>query len=102
MLKLVIQAFFGEDKIESPAIHAAIGDFNFLYFSGVLFLIYVLTIVIASGTSVAPEPDRIRGLTFSPLDRAPVRATIEWKDYAATALVLGVVIGLYLYFSFWI
>ena len=55
MGKLVIQALFGEGKIESPALLAAIGDFNFLYFSGVLFLICVVTIVMASRTDAAPD-----------------------------------------------
>ena len=102
MSKLVIQALFGEGKIESPALLAAIGDFNFLYFSGVLFLICVVTIVVASRTDVAPDPERIRGLTYDSIDRAAVRASWDRRDVAATAVVLGLVAALYLYFSFWV
>jgi SSS family solute:Na+ symporter len=102
MSKLVIQALFGEGKIESPALLAAIGDFNFLYFSGVLFLICVVTIVVASWTDAAPDRERIRGLTYDSIDRAAVRASWDRRDVAATAVVLGLVAALYLYFSFWV
>ncbi len=102
MSKLVIQALFGEGKIESPAFLAAIGDFNFLYFSGVLFLICVITIVLASRTDVAPDRERIQGLTYDSIDRAALRASWDGRDVAATAVVLGLVAAMYLYFSFWV
>ena len=44
MLKLLIQAFYGHGKIENPRFLAYIGDFNFLYFSGALFLICCIII----------------------------------------------------------
>jgi len=100
--KLLLQSLFGAGKIESPAILAAIGDMNFLYFSGVLFLISVVTIILASLTATAPDPERIRGLTFSSLDRKAVRDSWDTRDIAATAVVLGLVAGIYIYFSFWI
>jgi solute:Na+ symporter, SSS family len=101
MSKLVIQSLFGEGKISSPAILAAIGDFNFLYFSGVLFLISVIVIVAASLSSAPPDAEKIRGLTFATLDRKAVRASVGARDIAATALILGLVATLYLYFSLW-
>ncbi len=100
--KLVIQALFGAGKIETPAPLAAIGDFNFLYFSGVLFLICVTTCIVASRGGEPPDRDRIKGLTFDSLDRAAVRASWDFKDVVATAVVLALVAGLYLYFSFWL
>jgi len=102
MAKLVIQAFFGAGKIESPSLLAAIGDFNFLYFSGVLFLISVAVIVLVSQTTAPPDRRHIDGLTFGTIDHAAVRASWGGKDVAATAVVLALVAGLYLYFSFWI
>jgi SSS family solute:Na+ symporter len=102
MGKLVLQSLFGAGKIESPAVLAAIGDFNFLYFSGVLFLICVVVIVAASLSGPAPDSERIRGLTFSTLDREAVRASWDFRDVAATGVVLGLVALLYVYFSFWI
>jgi SSS family solute:Na+ symporter len=102
MGKLVVQAFFGAGKIESPALLAAIGDFNFLYFSGLLFLISVVTIIIASSTSEAPDHKHIDGLTFDTLDKAAIRASWDARDVAATVVVLSLVAALYIYFSFWI
>ena len=102
MTKLIIQAFFGAGKIETPALLAAIGDFNFLYFSGVLFVVSVMTIIVASGTTDRPDPERIKGLTFDSIDRAAVRASWDARDVAATAVVLGLVASVYLYFSFWL
>src|SRR6185503_9323876 len=100
--KLLVQALFGAGKIETPAVLAAVGDFNFLYFSGVLFLICVATCLVASRTGEPPDLNRIKGLTFDTLDRAAVRASWDGKDVAATAVVLALVAALYLYFSFWI
>jgi SSS family solute:Na+ symporter len=102
MAKLIIQAFFGAGKVEAPAILAAIGDFNFLYFSGVLLLICIVAIIVASRTAERPDPERIKGLTFDSIDRAAVRATWDAKDIFATAVVLGLVAAIYLYFSFWL
>jgi len=48
MAKLTLQAFYGEGKLEDPALLAAIGDFNFLYYSGVLLLISTVVIFVAS------------------------------------------------------
>jgi len=102
MTKLLIQAFFGVGKVETPAVLAKIGDFNFLYFSGVLFVISVFTIVVASKGSAPPGREQIKGLTFDSIDRAAVRASWDGKDVAATAIVLGLVAVIYLYFSFWV
>lgn len=102
MSKLLIQAFFGEGKLDSPAVLAAIGDFNFLYFSGVLFLIVVVTVLAASHSAPPPDRERIRGLTFDSIDHAAVRASWDGRDVAATAVVLGLVAAIYVYFSFWI
>lgn len=102
MAKLLVQAFFGEGKIENPAFLAAIGDFNFLYYSGVLFLISVIVIIVMSRTAPAPDMEKIRGLTFSSIDRAAVRASWTRTDVILTAVVLGLVAALYLYFSFWL
>jgi SSS family solute:Na+ symporter len=100
--KLFVQAFFGAGKIESPAVLAAIGDFNFLYFSGVLFLICTVVITLVSLQGPPPDLERIRGLTFASIDRAAARNSWNAADVVATIVVLSLVAALYLYFSFWI
>ena len=102
MAKLLVQAFFGTGKIESPAFLAAIGDFNFLYFSGVLFLICTIVIIGTSLTAPPPNSETIRGLTYASLDRAAVRASWERKDVVMTAVVLGLVAAIYVYFTVWL
>ena len=102
LLKITCQAFFGEGKIENPAWLAAIGDFNFLYFSGVLFLISTLVVIAVSRTAPAPDRERIRGLTFATIDRQAVRASWNRTDVIATAVIVGLIAAVYLYFSFWI
>ena len=104
MLKLTIQMFFGFDngKVAEPAFLAAIGDFNFLYFSGVLFLISVLIIIFTSLMSAPPDPEKIRGLTYSSIDHQAVRASWDYREVLATIVILGLVATLYVYFSFWI
>ena len=105
MGKLVIQAFFGAGKIESPAFMATLGDFNFLYFSGVLFAISVIVIVTASLLTPAPLDEQIQGLTYASVtaeEKRENRANWNRIDVILTCVVLGLVAGMYLYFSFWL
>jgi len=102
MAKLGLQAVFGAGKIENPAPLAAIADLNFLYFSGLLFLICLAVIIVFSRGEAAPPPEQLRGLTLAHMDRDAVRASWDRKDIIATAVVLGLVAAIYLYFSFWV
>lgn len=102
MAKLGLQAVFGAGKIENPALLAMIADLNFLYFSGLLFLICVAVIIVFSRGEAAPAPEQLRGLTLAHMDREAVRASWDQKDIIATAVILGLVAAIYLYFSFWI
>ena len=102
MTKLALQAVFGAGKIENPALLAAIADFNFLYFSGVLFLLCLAIIVGFSRGAAPPQPEQIRGLTVATIDRDAVRQSWNRNDVIGTAVVLGLVAAVYLYFSFWV
>ncbi|MEM9408120.1 MAG: sodium:solute symporter [Acidobacteriota bacterium] len=102
MGKLLLQAGFGEGKRESPALLAFVADINFLYFSGVLFLLSALVLVFASRTAPPPAAEQLEGLTFGAIDREAVRESWDRRDVAATVVVLGLVAAIYLYFSFWL
>jgi SSS family solute:Na+ symporter len=102
MLKLVIQAFFGVEKIANPRFLAYVGDFNFLYFSGVLFLICSAIICIVSYLTTAPDLNNINGLTYQTIDRKLIRESWDRKDIIATGVILTFVMTIYIYFSFWI
>ena len=105
MLKLICQAIFGAGKVEHPAFLAAVGDFNFLYATGVLFLISIVLLIVGSLTSAPPPRENVEGLTyFSIRETAGEEIKKSWdlgnKVLATTILVL--VIGIYWYFSFWL
>ena len=102
MLKLIIQAFFGKEKIANPKFLAYIGDINFLYFSGILFLFCVLLICLVSYQTELPDENQIDGLTYQTIDKEAIRESWDQKDIYATGVILGLVLAIYLYFSFWI
>ena len=102
MLKLIIQAFFGKEKIANPELLAYIGDINFLYFSGILFLFCVLLICLVSYQTELPDENQIDGLTYQTIDKEAIRESWGQKDIYATGVILGLVLTIYLYFSFWI
>jgi SSS family solute:Na+ symporter len=105
MLKLTIQAKYSTmdpSKSADPFWLAAIGDFNFLYASGVLFAISIAVAVASSLLSKPQDQASIEGLTYSSIDKKAVRASIHPLDIAVTALILAILLGMYLYFSFWL
>jgi SSS family solute:Na+ symporter len=105
MGKLAIEAVHGSNAFAAGSVMRRFAEFNFLYYSGVLLLISTIIIIVASLTAPGPDPARISGLTYSsltPEDRAEIRASWNKWDVIATAVVLGMVIGFYLYFSFWL
>ena len=102
MLKLLIQAFFGKEKIANPELLAYIGDINFLYFSGILFLFCAILICLVSYQTELPDENQIDGLTYRTIDKEAIRESWDQKDIYATGVILALVLAIYLYFSFWI
>jgi len=105
MGKLTLQTFFGADKIASPAVFAAIGDFNFLYATGILFFISILVVIGVSLISAPQDENAIRGLTFKSVREEAadeLKATWDLGNKILSFLVIGVVLAVYLYFSFWL
>jgi len=103
--KTIIQAIYGEGKVEDPATLAYIGDFNFLYFSSILFVVSVAVIVAASLATAAPDPAKIANLTWAGGDEATRREIREsWSttDVVLTVTVLGLVLSVYVYFTVWL
>ncbi|MDD2600996.1 MAG: sodium:solute symporter [Kiritimatiellae bacterium] len=105
MAKLTIQAKFSAmdaAKIADPAWLAAIGDFNFLYASGVLFVVSVVVVIGVSLLGQAQDEASIAGLTYSSIDKKAVRASVQPFDIILTAVVLSLVLGMYIYFTLWL
>jgi SSS family solute:Na+ symporter len=105
MFKLTCQAFFGAGKIENPAFLAAIGDFNFLYATGILFVASALLMVVGSLTSPAPPAAQIEGLTYTSiraLHGEEISRSWDTTNKLMAAAIIALVGGLYAYFSFWL
>ena len=104
MLKLTLQSLVRSGAMAPTGPLGALGDFNGYYYTGVLFLMSVVIIV---GISLAgrPEPaEKIRGLTFATAraERAAEASSVGIGDIIGTGIVIALVLGIYLYFSFWI
>jgi SSS family solute:Na+ symporter len=105
MIKLTCQAFFGAGKLENPAVLAAIGDFNFLYATGILFIAAVALMIGGSLLSAPPPAEKTTGLTYHSireLHGEEIRASWDAGNKLLATLILVLVAGLYLYFSFWL
>lgn len=107
MIKLTIQTFFGagENQIHEPALLAAIGDFNAYYATGVLAAISAAIIIVVSLVTPPPPEEKIRGLTFGSIHHdagAEIKASWDFGNKLMVALILVCVLGMYLYFSFWL
>jgi SSS family solute:Na+ symporter len=105
MLKLTIQAFFGKGKIENPEILAQIGDFNFLYATGVLFAASAIIMIVASLLTPPPPEDKVKGLTYRSIHQEAgeeIRKSWDLGNKVMVGCILLAVLGMYLYFSLWL
>ena len=105
MFKLTCQAFFGAGKIEAPAFLAAIGDFNFLYATGILFVASAILMIVGSLTSEPPADEQIKGLTYASireLHGEEISRSWDTGNKVLSGLIVALVLGLYLYFTFWL
>ncbi len=108
MGKLTVQTFYGHDdpkKSADPALLADIGDFNFLYYCGVLFAVSLVVVLVASWLTAPPRQDQLDGLVYGQIsdeDRAELAQARGPFEYALSFVVVGLVLGMYLYFSFWL
>ncbi len=105
MTKLTVQALWGAGVIADGGLLGAIGELNFLYASGWLFLISI-AIVVGASLSAPPQPDeQIAGLTYgsmSPEQEKENRESWGMWDVLASVGVMVLVVGIYAYFSFWV
>lgn len=104
MGKLTLQSLVKTGSFDS-GILGAIGHFNGYYFSGVLFIFSVVLVTVLSLLTAPPSEEQIRGLTYmsmTPQQKAENRASWGLPDVLGTIAVLGLVLGFYLYFSFWL
>ncbi|NIA15497.1 MAG: sodium/solute symporter [Nitrospiraceae bacterium] len=104
MSKLAIEALVGAGAVSNELL-IRIGEYNFLFASGWLFGLSAAIVIVVSHLTPAQPEAQIAGLTYacvSDKDREELRASWGWVEVLGTTVVLGLVLGLYVYFSFWI
>ena len=104
----VIDSLSGRDDAIGSSIRAflaAIGDFSFLYATGILFLASIIIVIVASLMTPPPSAEQVEGLTYESISadgKAEIDASWDkWNKILATT-VIGLVLAMYLYFSFWL
>lgn len=107
MTKLILQALTGgnDPYISSPEWLVNVGQYNFLFASGWLLLISIVSIVGVSLLTAPPKYEQIVDLTYATATAEQKKESREsWGvvEVLMTVVVLGLVLGLYLYFSFWL
>ncbi len=105
MLKLTLEACAGAGYLDNLVWLKAIGTFNFLYASGALLLISVIVIIGTSLLSAPPPAEQIVNLTYATAtdeQRRENRQSWNWIDVVGTIVVLGLVLGMYTYFTVWL
>ncbi len=78
-----------------------VNNINFQYFSVLITVVSAVVMVAVSSLTPPPDYAAIGGLTFGTAtekDRLRTRASWDWRDLAASALVLACILGAYLYF----
>ncbi|MGE5293385.1 MAG: sodium:solute symporter family transporter, partial [Solirubrobacterales bacterium] len=78
-----------------------INNINFQYFSVLITVVSAIVMVAVSFMTQEPDYEKIKSLTFGTTtaeDRAKTRAGWDWRDVAASGLILLCILGAYLYF----
>ena len=64
-----------------------------------------ILVIVVSLMTPAPSEEKVRGLTYgsrTPEQLAENRASWNWRDIVGSGIVLGLVVGGYLYFTWWL
>ncbi|MGA2280882.1 MAG: sodium:solute symporter [Verrucomicrobiota bacterium] len=78
-----------------------VNNINFQYFSILITLISAVVMVVVSYATSQPDYEKIKNLSFGTVTdehRAQSAASWGWQEVAASAFVLAVILGGYLYF----
>jgi SSS family solute:Na+ symporter len=78
-----------------------INNISFQYFSVLITIISALVMIGVSRMTSTPDYAQIQSLTFGTAteeDRRVTRTSWNWRDVAASAVILSAILGAYLYF----
>lgn len=105
MAKIAVEALHAGNAFADGSFLAWYATFPFLYYSGVLLVISTALVIGFSYSAPPPSHEKIQGLVYGSLtdqDRAEIRKSWDAFDIVLTVIVLGLVVGMYLYFTFWL
>jgi SSS family solute:Na+ symporter len=89
-------------KYEEGSLFWIINNINFQYFSILITAISATVMIVVSHLTPAPAEAQIKGLTFATNtaeDRQKTRASWDWRDLAASGVVMVAIIFAYVYFT---
>jgi SSS family solute:Na+ symporter len=78
-----------------------INNIYFQYYSLFIFIVCVIVMIVVSLWTSVPSYERISGLTYGTLNeehRRLSRSSWDWREVAASVVVLAVILAAYLYF----
>jgi SSS family solute:Na+ symporter len=79
-----------------------VNNIFFQYYSLFIFVVCVVVMIVVSYLTEAPSYEKIKGLTFATItaeDRKKSRASWNYADIIASAVVLAIILAAYLYFT---
>jgi len=79
-----------------------VNNIYFQYYSLFIFIVCVIVMIAVSWWTSVPSYERLSGLTYGTLNeehRRLSRGSWDWRDVAASAVVLLVILAAYLYFN---
>jgi len=79
-----------------------VNNIYFQYFSVLITLVSIIVMIVVSYMTKEPDYATIQSLTFGTKtaeDRSHTRASWNWKDVLASAVVVAFILGAYLYFT---
>lgn len=99
MFRLALDVF--RDRLAPGSVLYQIEAVNWLHYCLLLFVITIAVMLVASRFTAAPDPERIRGLTFgsaTPEQIAETRASWNRWDLVHTLIIVGVIVAFYVRF----
>ena len=105
MLKLTLQTLAKGGALGGGGVLHAMGQYNGYYFAGLLFLFSIVLVIVVSLLTPPQPVAQIAGLTYdsrTPGQRAENRASWNCVDVLGSLAVLGIVLGVYVYFTCWL
>ena len=101
MGRLLLQVLHERAHVQFPTLLQNIVDINWLYFSFILFVFTCLLIFVVSALTPKAPAEQLAGLTYSSVsaqESADDRQTYGFWEIFHTCVIVGIVVGIYIYF----